>query len=97
MARAFSILPPVCRSLNGLLWALLILVCPLAKAFDTVVLDAGHGDFDRGAAIGYVYEKHLALDTARRVEDLLKKAGLKVVMTGAQASRRWPLRLLRRD
>ncbi|HEY1083459.1 MAG TPA: hypothetical protein VGE29_14415 [Prosthecobacter sp.] len=38
-----------------------------AKAFDTVILDAGHGDHDRGAAIGYVYEKHLALDTARRV------------------------------
>ncbi len=50
-------------------------------AFDTVILDAGHGDHDRGAAIGYVYEKHLALDTTRRVEALLKKAGLKVVMT----------------
>ena len=81
MARAFSILPPVCRSLNGLLWALHILCYPLPHGFDTVVLDSGHGDFDRGAAIGYVYEKHLALDTARRVEDLLKKAGLKVVMT----------------
>jgi len=57
------------------------LVCPLAQAFDTVILDAGHGDFDRGAGIGYVYEKHLALDTARRVEQLLKKEGLKVIMT----------------
>lgn len=52
-----------------------------ATAFDTVVLDAGHGAHDRGASIGYVYEKHLALDTARRVEQLLRKAGLKVVMT----------------
>lgn len=50
-------------------------------AFDTVVLDAGHGAHDRGAAIGYVYEKHLALDTARRVEELLRKEGLKVIMT----------------
>ncbi len=52
-----------------------------AAAFDTVILDPGHGAHDRGAAIGYVYEKHLALDTARRVEQLLKKQGLKVVMT----------------
>jgi len=55
--------------------------CQRAAAFDTVVLDAGHGGHDRGASIGYVFEKHLALDTARRVEELLKKAGLKVVMT----------------
>jgi N-acetylmuramoyl-L-alanine amidase len=51
------------------------------RAFDTVILDPGHGAHDRGAAIGYVYEKHLALDTARRVEQLLKKEGLKVIMT----------------
>ncbi|SKB00607.1 N-acetylmuramoyl-L-alanine amidase [Prosthecobacter debontii] len=57
------------------------LLAPLVQAFDTVILDPGHGDFDRGAAIGYVYEKHLALDTARRVEQLLRKAGLKVIMT----------------
>ena len=50
-------------------------------AFDTVVLDPGHGGHDRGCGIGYVFEKHLALDTARRVEELLRKSGLKVVMT----------------
>jgi N-acetylmuramoyl-L-alanine amidase len=52
-----------------------------AVAFDTVVIDAGHGGHDRGAAIGYIFEKHLALDTARRVEQLLRSQGLKVVMT----------------
>ena len=52
-----------------------------AHAFDTVILDPGHGAHDRGAAIGYVYEKHLALDTARRVEQLLKKEGIKVIMS----------------
>lgn len=52
-----------------------------ALAFDTVILDPGHGAHDRGAAIGYVYEKHLALDTARRVEQLLKQEGLKVIMS----------------
>ena len=66
------------------------LFCPLlivfflavrASAFDTVILDPGHGGHDRGAAIGFVYEKHLALDTARRVQQLLESSGLKVVMT----------------
>lgn len=51
------------------------------QAFDTVILDAGHGGHDRGASIGYVFEKHLALDTARRVSELLQGEGLKVVMT----------------
>lgn len=51
------------------------------KAFDTVVLDPGHGGHDRGASIGYVFEKHLALDTARRVAELLQKDGIRVVMT----------------
>jgi N-acetylmuramoyl-L-alanine amidase len=55
--------------------------CSGLRGFDTVVLDAGHGGHDRGAAIGNVFEKHLALDTARRVELLLKSQGLKVVMT----------------
>lgn len=52
-----------------------------ASAFDTVVIDAGHGGHDRGASIGYVFEKHLALDTSRRVEQLLRAQGLKVIMT----------------
>lgn len=74
------------QSKQGILkWALAcvlgLVLAGSANAFDTVVIDPGHGDFDRGAAIGYVYEKHLALDTARRVEQLLRKEGLKVVMT----------------
>ncbi len=54
---------------------------PETQAFDTVVIDPGHGGHDRGAAVGYVFEKHMALDTARRVEQLLAAKGLKVVMT----------------
>lgn len=71
------------RPLTGVLWlvAAVCLSMSAANAFDTVILDPGHGAHDRGAAIGYVYEKHLALDTARRVEQLLKKEGLKVVMS----------------
>lgn len=60
---------------------LLLLLSARAAAFDTVILDPGHGGHDRGAAIGYVYEKHLALDTARRVQQLLSSAGLRVIMT----------------
>jgi N-acetylmuramoyl-L-alanine amidase len=57
-------------------------LCGAVQAnFDTVILDAGHGDFDRGASVGYVYEKHLCLDTARRVERMLKEEGFKVIMT----------------
>ena len=65
-------------------WLTLMLILQLtsiAAAFDTVILDPGHGGHDRGAGIGYMYEKHIALDTARRVEALLKGAGLRVIMT----------------
>src|ERR1700761_2773381 len=65
-------------------WLTGFLICAAAvrlSAFDTVILDPGHGGHDRGAGNGYVYEKHLALDTARRVAELLKSQGLKVMMT----------------
>jgi N-acetylmuramoyl-L-alanine amidase len=81
-----SVLSSVRASLRlCLLRCLTLIVVALSttsiRAFDTVVLDAGHGGHDRGASIGYVFEKHLALDTARRVEELLKKEGIRVVMT----------------
>lgn len=52
-----------------------------ARRFSTVVLDAGHGGRDRGCSYGRVYEKHFALDTALRVEYLLKRRGYRVRMT----------------
>jgi N-acetylmuramoyl-L-alanine amidase len=73
---------PHSRLTRGLWLCIFWCLCAATgRAFDTVVLDAGHGGHDRGAAIGYVYEKHLALDTARRVEDILRRNGVKVVMT----------------
>jgi N-acetylmuramoyl-L-alanine amidase len=70
------------RRFRAVLLLVIALGCStVARAFDTVILDAGHGGHDRGAAIGYVFEKHLALDTTRRVEQLLRSQGLKVVMT----------------
>lgn len=47
----------------------------------TVVIDAGHGGHDRGGSYGKIYEKHLALDTALRVQYYLKQKGYQVVMT----------------
>ena len=50
--------------------------------FDTVVIDAGHGGFDRGAKpVKGIYEKDLTLDTARRVARKLRENGLQVVET----------------
>jgi N-acetylmuramoyl-L-alanine amidase len=52
-----------------------------AAGFRTVVIDAGHGGTDNGGQWGRVYEKHLALDTAYRLESKLKALGYHTVMT----------------
>ena len=52
-----------------------------AKYFRTVVIDAGHGGHDLGGQWGKVYEKHLCLDTAARLESYLKARGIRTVMT----------------
>lgn len=52
-----------------------------AASFRTVVIDAGHGGHDNGGQWGRVYEKHLALDTAYRLESKLKSLGYQTVMT----------------
>lgn len=73
------------------------LACPLARAgillclilgglaeaagFSTVVIDPGHGGKDKGAFHGGVRESRLTLATAQRLEKLLKRKGLRTVMT----------------
>ena len=47
----------------------------------TVVLDAGHGGFDKGARNSFGSEKEYALDVARKLRPLLQAKGFKVVMT----------------
>ncbi|MDD5200769.1 MAG: N-acetylmuramoyl-L-alanine amidase [Terrimicrobiaceae bacterium] len=51
------------------------------RAFRTVVLDAGHGGHDNGAASRFGYEKAFTLDTVRRLRKRLESAGLRVVQT----------------
>ncbi|WP_193213459.1 N-acetylmuramoyl-L-alanine amidase family protein [Luteolibacter marinus] len=64
------------------LFALLLSSAALqARGFRTVVIDPGHGGHDKGGQWGLVYEKHLALDTATRLETELKKRGFRTVMT----------------
>lgn len=53
-----------------------------APSFSTVVIDPGHGGFDRGGIPGQrVPEKMVALDTALRLQKILERAGLRTVMT----------------
>jgi len=50
--------------------------------FTTVVIDAGHGAHDPGARSPFsAPEKNLALDTAKRLEKHLRRAGFRTVMT----------------
>ena len=54
-----------------------------AGAFDTVVIDAGHGGKDPGSVWKPLIEKTLCLDVAKRLEKSLKARGFKTVMTRA--------------
>jgi N-acetylmuramoyl-L-alanine amidase len=66
---------------RALLLCTLALLQQLAAGFDTIVIDAGHGGADPGAVRGRIYEKHIALDVALRLEALLKERGIRTVMT----------------
>jgi N-acetylmuramoyl-L-alanine amidase len=75
-------MPRLSATLALILPALLTLAPPArARQFNTVVIDAGHGAHDFGAQNGYLFEKHLALDIARRLERFLKRQRLRTVMT----------------
>jgi N-acetylmuramoyl-L-alanine amidase len=47
----------------------------------TVVLDPGHGGYDKGAESGFGKEKDYALDVARKLRPLLQAKGFKVILT----------------
>ena len=52
-----------------------------AERITTVVLDAGHGGHDLGAASSFGFEKDFALDVVMRSRLLLMQSGFKVVLT----------------
>jgi N-acetylmuramoyl-L-alanine amidase len=47
----------------------------------TIVLDPGHGGYDKGQVSRYGCEKDFALDVARKLRPLLQSKGLRVIMT----------------
>jgi N-acetylmuramoyl-L-alanine amidase len=51
------------------------------EQIQTVVLDPGHGGYDKGATSRYGCEKDFALDVARKLRPLLQAEGLRVIMT----------------
>ncbi len=54
---------------------------PNVGKVQTVVVDPGHGGYDKGQVSRYGYEKDFALDVARKVRPLLLSKGLRVIMT----------------
>jgi len=50
-------------------------------SLETVVLDPGHGGYDKGQVSRLGYEKDFALDVARKLRPLLQAKGLRVIMT----------------
>lgn len=67
--------------LSAIFFGMLFSLSASAYNFHTVVIDPGHGGQDMGGQWGLVYEKHLALDTAIRLESHLKKMGYNTVLT----------------
>jgi N-acetylmuramoyl-L-alanine amidase len=54
---------------------------PQKGKVQTIVLDPGHGGFDKGARNALGMEKNYALDIARLLRPLLQKKGFKVILT----------------
>jgi len=74
----------ITRTILVLLW--LGATAPALNAqltrFTTVVIDAGHGGYDRGGIPSQrIPEKVMTLDVSQRLKPLLEKAGYRVIMT----------------
>ena len=54
---------------------------PNVGKVQTVVLDPGHGGYDKGQVSRYGCEKYFALDVARKLRPLLQSKGVRVIMT----------------
>src|SRR2546429_9524007 len=54
---------------------------PNVGKVQTVVLDPGHGGYDKGQVSRYGCEKDFALDVARKLRPILQAKGMRVIMT----------------
>src|SRR5213083_1822667 len=54
---------------------------PNVGKVQTIVVDPGHGGYDKGQVSRYGYEKDFVLDAARKLRPLLQAKGLRVMMT----------------
>jgi len=54
---------------------------PNVGKVQTIVVDPGHGGYDKGQVSRYGYEKDFALDVARKLRPLLQAKGLRAIMT----------------
>src|SRR5256714_9755709 len=54
---------------------------PNVGKLQTVVLDPGHGGYDKGQVSRYGCEKDFALDVARKLRPILQAKGMRVIMT----------------
>ena len=59
----------------------LAVLAGVAAAFDTVVIDPGHGGNDEGTEWRRVSEKELTLSVAQRLEEILRGKGIHAVLT----------------
>ncbi len=69
-----------------LLLLVVMLWTPVIRAYDTVVIDAGHGGEDPGSNWYGIQEKTLTLDLAKRLQKVLLSKGLEVVLTRSDDS-----------
>lgn len=71
-------IPPMCRRLTLLA---VILAAGSTHAFETVVIDPGHGGNDQGTEWHKVNEKELTLSVSRLVEKILRQNNIQTVLT----------------
>ncbi len=69
------------KVVRHLLIALLLLLGAPLRAFETVVIDPGHGGHDEGTSWYKVKEKDVTLAVAKRLENILQERGIHTVMT----------------
>jgi len=70
------------RQISMTILAGFLALASLARGQGTIVIDAGHGGFDRGGVPGQrISEKDKTLDVALRLRRILQASGYKVVMT----------------